>query len=86
MTEGGTIRQLLLSYLSTAAGKIELSRSVTSQIGTAQPTKEVILRVNASATAGNVTQRIDVNIPVKAFDYLYIHQTGTGNLGSATLS
>jgi len=86
ITEGGTIRQAVVSYLSTAAGKIELSRSASSQIGTAAPTKDVIFRLNASATAGNVAAVIPINEKVKPFDTLYIHQTGTGNLGSVSLS
>lgn len=78
----GTIRRFTVSYLSAAVGKIEISRAPTSQIGTAQPTREIIARLNASATAGNVTAVIETSEPVKAFDSIYVHQTGTGNLGS----
>jgi len=84
--ERATLKQILLSFLSTAVGKIELSTSPTSQIGTAQPTADVICRVNCSATAGNVALVIPISLRVAPFQTIYIHQTGTGNLGTATLS
>jgi len=86
MTEPGTLRNVTISFLSAAVGKIELSRSQASQIGTAQPTRDVIARLNCSATAGNVVVVIPITEKVKAFDYIYLHQTGAGNLGSVTLS
>jgi len=83
MQNSGTIKNLSLSYLSAAAGKIELSTSGTSQIGTAQPTGDVLYRWNCSGTAGNVVTVLDTpSISVKAFQSIYIHQTGAGNLGS----
>ncbi len=85
-TEPGTLKYLTLSFLSAAVGKIELSRVVSPQIGTAQPTKDVIARFNCSATAGNVVVTIPINLPVKTLDYFYVHQTGAGNLGSVTIS
>lgn len=84
--ETQTFKTAVFSFLSTAAGKIELSLSPTSQIGTAAPTSDVIVRLNCSATAGNVVVVIPVNIPVKAFKNVYVHQTGAGNLGDITLS
>lgn len=86
ITESGTLRLATFSFLSAAAGKIELSRVVGSQIGTAQPTRDVILRLNTSATAGNVVLNVPIDERVKVLDVLYVHQTGAGNLGSVTLS
>jgi len=84
------LKQAVLSFLSTAAGKIELSVSPTSQIGTAQPTDDVLARVNCSATAGNVVVNLDLTAApkgsVKAFQNLFVHQTGAGNLGNVNLS
>lgn len=84
----GTLRRMVLSFLSAAVGKIEVSRSATSQIGTAQPTKDVLARLNCSATAGNVSTELNFSsfteTKFKAFDSLYIHQTGAGNVGSAS--
>jgi hypothetical protein len=80
----GTIKEMIFSYLSAGAGKIELSTSATSQIGTAQPTTDVVLRLNASATAGNVSTRVPMTLKVAAFQNLYVHQTGAGNLGSVS--
>jgi len=84
------LKQALLTFLSTAAGKIEISVSPTSQIGTAQPTDDVLARVNCSATAGNVVVPVDLSAApkgsVKAFQSLYVHQTGAGNLGNISVS
>lgn len=80
----GTLKNVLVSFLSAAVGKIEISTSATSQIGTAQPTQEIAARLNCSATAGNVAVNVPVNVPLKAFQNLYIHQTGAGNLGSVS--
>lgn len=86
ITEPQTFKNAVLSFLSTAAGKIELSRSVTSQIGTAAPTRDVIARVNCSATAGNVVAVLPISEKFKTLDVIYIHQTGAGNLASVTLN
>jgi len=83
--EGGSVKEIAVSYLSTASGKIEISTSVASQIGTTQPTADVLARLNCSGTAGNVFVRLPLTLRVKAFDILYVHQTGTGNLGTVTL-
>jgi len=85
-TESGTLKTATFTFLSTAAGKIELSNSPSSQIGTAQPTKDVLLRLNCSATAGNVVAVLPISKSLKAFDTIYVHQTGTGNLGNVVLS
>jgi hypothetical protein len=83
-----TLRSFFLSALNAAAGKIELSMSSTSQIGTAQPDANVLGRFSlGSAAAGNssVVGTIEINQPVKAFQSIYIHCTGTGNLGTAVI-
>lgn len=83
LTAKSTVKRVLLTFLSTAAGKIEISRSSASQIGTASPTRDVLARVNCSGTAGNVVVYVDLiaNNVFQQLDYLYIHQTGSGNLG-----
>lgn len=87
MTATQTLKQWLVSATNAAAGAYELSLSSTSQIATAQPTSDVIARVKLSGTAGpaqNVV--IPINLPRRILDYVYVHQTGTGNLGETTLS
>ena len=84
-----TFRNWTVSALNAAAGKIELSMSSTSQIGTAQPDSNVIARVSlGSAAAGNssVVAVVPINVPVIAFQNIYVHCTGTGNLGTSVLS
>src|SRR6185369_8719967 len=84
-----TLRNATFTYANAAAGKIELSLSGTSQIGTAQPDNNVIARVSvvASATSFVVTGlTIPINVPVKAFTSMYVHCTGAGNLGTVVLS
>ena len=81
-----TLKNLLLSWVNAAAGKIELSTSGTSQIGTAQPDTNVIARASVSAGANQTVTNIPIRLPVKAFQSIYIHCTGAGNLGTAVLS
>jgi len=81
-----TFKNLLLSYANAAAGKIELSTSGTSQIGTAQPDTNVIARVSCNAGTNEVCVLIPINLPVIPFQSVYIHCTGTGNLGTAVLT
>lgn len=81
-----TLKSWLVSWVNAAAGKIELSYSSTSQIGTAQPDSNVIARVSASAGANTAAVDVPIRMPVKAFQSIYIHCTGAGNLGTATLS
>ena|SRR5216110_1483227 len=80
-----TLKTLVLSYANAAAGKIELSLSGTSQIGTAQPDVNVIARVSVAAS-GQSQVVIPINVPVVAFQSIYLHCTGTGNLGTAIIS
>jgi hypothetical protein len=89
MQKKKTLKQCVISILNAAAGKVELSTSPTSQIATAQPTADVLFRLNISAgTAASVSTAtvIPLNLPVQAFQSLYVHQTGAGNLGSISLA
>jgi hypothetical protein len=81
-----TLKRLVLSWVNAAAGKIELSLSGTSQIGTAQPDNNVIARVSCSAGANQAVAAFDINVPVNPFQSIYLHCTGAGNLGTAVLS
>jgi hypothetical protein len=82
-----TFRNWSVSYMNAAAGKIELSMSATSQIGTAQPDSNVVARVSVGAnTTGNVAVVVPINVPVTAFQNIYVHCTGSGNLGTSVLS
>jgi len=81
-----TFKQWAISWVNAAAGKIELSLSGTSQIGTAAPDTNVIARVSCSAGANTASEVIAINVPVVAFQNIYIHCTGAGNLGTSTLS
>src|ERR1700747_469603 len=82
-----TLKSMTLTWVNAAAGKIELSLSSTSQIGTAQPDNNVLARVSASAGANSQTADVPITpTSVKAFQSVYVHCTGAGNLGTAILS
>jgi hypothetical protein len=81
-----TLKEWALSWVNAAAGKIELSMSSTSQIGTAQPDSNVIARVSCSAGANSVFALLPIKVPVKAFSNIYVHCTGAGNLGTSVLN
>jgi len=82
-----TLKNVTFTWTPAAAGKYELSYSSTSQIGTAQPDSNVLARVNIGVTTsgGSAGVTIPINMPVKAFQSIYIHCTGSGNLGTAVL-
>jgi hypothetical protein len=80
-----TLKNLTLTWVNAAAGKIELSLSGTPQIGVAQPDNNVMARVNCGGT-GPQSVQIPISLPVAAFQSIYIHCTGAGNLGTAVLS
>ena len=80
-----TLKTVTLTWVNAAAGKIELSYSSSSQIGTAQPDSNVAARVSCSAGTNTASAQIPINMPVKAFQNIYIHCTGAGNLGTAVL-
>ena len=79
-----TLRRAILSSVNAAVGKTEISTSSASQIGTAQPTG-VVARFNHSATAGQNNEVVEFVLPVTAFQSVYVHQTGAGNIGTMTL-
>ena len=85
ITDAQTLKLATFSFISAAVGKIELSKSVGPQIGTVQPTRDVIARLNCSATAGNVVVNLPISVSVKPLDSIYVHTTGAGNLGTVTL-
>ncbi len=82
-----TLKRATFSGVGAAAGKYELSYSSTSQIGTAQPDSNVIARITAGGSGANTfAVGLDINMPVKAFQSIYVHCTGAGNVGNVTLS
>jgi len=81
-----TLKWFSCTWANAAAGKIELSLSGTSQIGTAQPDNNVLARVSCGAGTNEAAIAIPINAPVKAFQSVYVHCTGAGNLGTAVLS
>lgn len=82
----GTLKRIVLTFINAAVGKTEVSLSSTSQIGTLQPTKDVLFRVNHSATAGNQSATLDgLQVGLAPFQSVYVHQTGAGNLGTVNM-
>jgi hypothetical protein len=83
-----TLKSATFSGVPAAAGKYELSYSSTSQIGTAQPDTNVIARISLGVltSGGSFAVQLPINMPVKAFQSIYVHCTGAGNLGTVTLS
>ena len=83
-----TLRSATWTGVPAVAGKYELSYSSTSQIGTAQPDANVIARVSLGVvtSGGGFGVQMPINMPVKAFQSIYVHCTGAGNLGTVTLS
>src|SRR3982751_4383041 len=84
MTNRQTLKKFAASWINAAAGKYELSGVASSQIGTAQPTEDVIARFSVGA-AGQTAIQLDINVPVQPFQNLYVHCTGAGNLGTVVL-
>ena len=84
----GFITQLDLSAVPAAAGEYEVSLSSTSQIATAQADQNVIARMKVGVlTSGGVfTQSFIRKVPVIAFQNVYVHCTGAGNLGCANIT
>ena len=85
MSQSGTIRGVLLSAVTAAAGSWELSTSGTSQIATGSPDVGVLARIRIGATAGMQNVFFPLNKAVKILDNLYIHTTGAGNVGEITI-
>jgi hypothetical protein len=80
-----TLKSADFTWVNAAAGKIELSYSGTSQIGVAQPDNNVICRISASAGGNTAYAHFDISMPVKAFQSIYVHCTGAGNLGTLVI-
>lgn len=85
MTGRQTLKRLALTFINAAAGKVEVSEVSAAQIGTAQPTADVIARFSVGSS-GQTAVVMDLNVPVDPFQNIYVHQTGAGNLGTITLS
>ena len=83
-----TLKNATFSGVGAAAGKYELSYSGTSQIGTAQPDTNVIARISLGVltSGGTFAVSLPISMPVKAFQSIYVHCTGAGNLGTVVLS
>ncbi len=85
MPQSGTIRGVLMSAVTAAAGSWELSTSGTSQIATGSPDVGVLARIRIGATAGMQNVFFPLNKSVKILDNLYIHTTGAGNVGELSI-
>jgi hypothetical protein len=85
MPLSGTVRGVLMSAVTAAAGSWELSTSGTSQIATGSPDSGVLARIRIGATAGMQNVFFPLNKVVKILDNLYIHTTGAGNVGEITI-
>lgn len=87
----GKISKAIFNYIPAAAGTWELSKSSTSQIATTAPDVSVLARARSAAplTSAGVIPPVqavfELNAPVKILDYVYLHCTGTGNVGELTL-
>jgi hypothetical protein len=83
-----TFTECTFTVANVAAGKCEVSLASTSQIGTAQPDSNVLARFNIAAggaTGPTSFAQCKLNQPVKAFQSIYVHQTGAANLGTVIL-
>jgi hypothetical protein len=82
-----TLTKATWTGVAAAAGKYELSYSSTSQIGTAQPDSNVMARLTVGGSGANTFGvSMPIKMPVKAFQSIYVHCTGAGNVGNVTLS
>jgi hypothetical protein len=84
---GQTMRNWTVTALCAAVGAYELSTSPTSQIATSQPDPSVIARISIpGATTGVLGMTVPISLPVKAFQNVYVHCTGAGNVGTSMLN
>jgi len=81
----GTLKRFIMSIISAAAGTWELSLNSASQIASATPAADVIARVRVLGAAGTQNVVVDTSVPVKAFQTVYLHCTGAGNVGELML-
>lgn len=87
----GKLTKAIMSAIPAAAGSWELSKNGTSQISSATPDVGVLARARFAAPLSSVgavpttTAVYELNLPVKQLDTLYLHCTGTGNVGELML-
>jgi len=87
MTANGKLTNVAMSAADGAAGSWELSLSSTSQIASATPDTSVLARIRlGTILGGTYFANFPLNVPVKAFQIVYIHCTGAGNVGEVTLT
>jgi hypothetical protein len=87
--QAGTIQEIALSAVPAAAGEYEVSLSSTPQIGTAQADQNVLARmkIGVLTSGGCFTQTFPYpRSKVVAFQNIYVHCTGAGNLGCANIT
>lgn len=85
MQSKATLKMACFAIVSAAAGTVELSLNAASQIATAQPPSDVLARVRVNGAAGYQWAEFPLSQSVTPFQNVYIHQTGAGNVGEATL-
>jgi len=85
MQAKGTITGVQLNCVSAAAGSYEVSLGSASQIGTTAPDNNVIGRMRVQGAAGWQQVFFPVKVPVTAFQNVYVHCTGAGNVGEANI-
>ena len=86
MTQNGSLKNWAVSVADGAAGSWELSLSSTPQISSATPDTSVLARVRlGTILGGTYFASIPLNTPVKAFQIVYVHCTGAGNVGESIL-
>lgn len=82
-----TFKSANFTLVNAAAGSVELSLVPVSQIGTAQPTSDVVGRIRLSGTAGPAQEyTLPINVVLAPFESIYVHQTGAGNVGQINLA
>jgi len=86
MTQNGTLKSAAMVFAAGAAGSWELSLSSSSQIASATPDTSVLARIRVGTILGGTYNVVfPLNVPVKAFQIVYLHCTGAGNVGELTL-
>jgi len=86
MTQNGSLKSACFSIADGAAGSWELSLSSSSQIASATPDTSVLARARlGTILGGTYFAQFPLAVPVKAFQIVYLHCTGAGNVGELTL-
>ncbi|SRR5712691_2524964 len=87
VTQTGILKRAVMVAVDGAAGSWELSLSGTSQISSASPDTGVLARIRLGTVLGGLyTAVFEMAVPVKNFNYLYLHCTGAGNVGELILT